>query len=431
LNPPSIYLTSFKKDAVTQKFSAINTTVPIAFKGFLYNAVIGDFNGDKKTDLIIPRSEGSAEWNLYLATGKSFKEELKSNLMLFKPNANYSNSCGIFSPGCKKFTEYYLKSYQAIDLDKDGKSELVKFDYDSRQYQGGSQDSSTTSVTVLRNSGVKGINDVNFQSVYGNSFRIDGLFGFTELVGDYQINQINNNIVLLGVDRLNAGRGMMYTFNFYNTSKTSRINAINQGNITTSVEYKELDSRKNPDFFTSVKKEKYPFVEIDRVAQSYVVSQLRELDRKQDFKYRGLLAHVNGRGIIGFRKSARSNWYAAGFENTKVWSGMEIDPLQNGLAIKEWTTRNETDVFPNDASLTNTQLLSLKLLEYSTEKSTNGVESILPYRSTEKDFLKNATKVTTMYYTGNYKLVDRVETSINNGFASTISKKDSRAMADR
>lgn len=430
----TIYLTSFKKDPITQKFSSTNTFLPISFKGFVYNAVIGDFNGDKKTDLIVPRSEGSSEWNLYLATGTSFKEELKSNLMLFKPKDEYSNYCGPVSFGCKKFTEYYLKSYQAIDLDKDGKSELVKFDYDSRQYSGGSQDTSTTSITVFRNAGANiiyrnnagsnSLSDVNFQSVYTKSFKINGLYGFTELVGDYQINQINNNIVLLGKDRVDLGRAIMYTFNFYDTSKNSRINAINQGNIATNIEYKELDSRINSDFFTSVKKEKYPFVEIDRVSQSFVVSQLRQLDRQQDFKYRGLLAHVNGRGMIGFRKTARSNWYAAGFENTKVWSGMEIDPMQNGLAIKEWTTRTETDVFPVNVSLTNTQLLSLKLLEYNTEKSASGVESIIPFRSTEKDFLKNATKVATMYYTGNYKLIDRVETSINNGFATTISKNE-------
>lgn len=416
----------FKKDKLTQKFSRetkyLNTT---KFKGLLANAIIGDFNGDKKADFIVPVSLDSSDWNLYVSTGNGFKEEFKPGLMLYKPSNTSENYCGPLSFGCKKFTEYNLKSYQALDLDKDGKSELIKFDYDSRDYETKSLCGSTTQVTIMKTSGASSTSDVNFQSIYSGSFSLDGLFGFSELVGDYQINQINNSIVLLGKDRLNQFGGKMYTFALYDISKTARINTIIQGNIATGIDYKELDTKVNPDFYAASKKEKYPFVELDRVSQSFVVSQLRQLDRKQDFKYRGLLAHVNGRGMIGFRKTARSNWYASGFENTKLWYGQEIDPLQNGSVIKEWSTRQESDVFPADVSVNNTQLLSFKFLEYTTDKSiTTGVEAIVPFRSTEKDFLKNVSKVATMYYTGSYYLIDRVETSINAGFATTVSKNE-------
>jgi hypothetical protein len=67
--------------------------------------------------------------------------------------------------------------------------------------------------------------------------------------------------------------------------------------------------------------------------------------------------------VIGYRQTARSSWYADGFENTKIWSGVEIDPLNDGLPVKEWSirTNNENQVFPADISENNTQLLSLSL----------------------------------------------------------------------
>lgn len=420
---------SFKKDKLTQKFVAETTDTATAFKGLYKNAITGDFNGDKKTDLMIPVALGTAvsisnmqggykadelsgDWRLYLSTGIGFKEEYKSGLGKWYPLQllNLSNVAA-----SRRI------NYQALDLDKDGKSELIQFDYYTINSTLSAGVNTETTINVYRDIGANSTNDVNFGSSYNYSFNNSGLYDYNELVGDYQINQMNNSIVLLGKNRNDSSKGFMSTFSLYDTSKTARINTITQGNIATTIDYKELDTKANPDFYAASKKEKYPFVELDRVSQSFVVSQLRQLDRKQDFKYRGLLAHVNGRGMIGFRKTARSNWYAGGFENTKVWSAQEIDPLQSGSVIKEWSTRQDSDVFPTDVSVNNTQLLSFKFLEYTTEKSsTTGVEAIVPHISTEKDFLKNVTKVATMYY-GDFYLVNKVETNINNGFATTTS----------
>ena len=426
-NSPTI--TSFKKDTTTQKFIAETSPTSFVFNGLIENAVIGDFNGDKKTDLMIPVSQGTAvstmnmqgnykadalsgDWRLYLSTGTGFKEEYKAGLGKWYPLqilnlSNVSASRRI--------------NYRALDLDKDGKSELIQFDYYTINSELSAGKHSDTTVNIFRDSGAGSTADVNFTTPSNYAFRNEGLYDYNELVGDFYINQINNSIVLLGKNREDASKGFMYTFNLYDTSKTSRVNTITQGNIPTVIDYKELDAQADPDFYAAVKKEKYPFVELERISNFFVVAQLRQLDRKQDFKYRGLLAHVNGKGMIGFRKTARSNWYASGFENTKIWSGLEIDPLQSGSVIKEWSTREDSDVFPTDVSVNNSQLLSFKSLEYTTEKSvTTGVEAIVPYRSTEKDFLKNRTEIATMTY-GDFYLVTKVEKKINNGFAAITS----------
>lgn len=426
-NSPTI--TSFKKDTTTQKFIAETSPTSFVFNGLIENAVVGDFNGDKKTDLMIPVSQGTAvstmnmqgnykadafagDWRLYLSTGTGFKEEYKAGLGKWYPLQilNLSN-----------ISASRRINYKALDLDKDGKSELIQFDYYTINSELSAGKHSDTTVNIFRDSGAGSTADVNFTTPSNYAFRNEGLYDYNELVGDFYINQINNSIVLLGKNREDASKGFMYTFNLYDTSKTSRVNTITQGNIPTVIDYKELDAQADPDFYAAVKKEKYPFVELERISNFFVVAQLRQLDRKQDFKYRGLLAHVNGKGMIGFRKTARSNWYASGFENTKIWSGLEMDPQQSGSVIKEWSTREDSDVFPTDVSVNNSQLLSFKFLEYTTEKSvTTGVEAIVPYRSTEKDFLKNRTEVSTMTY-GDFYLVTKVEKKINNSFAAITS----------
>jgi RHS repeat-associated protein len=394
---------------------------PQTIKGLRDKAVLGDFNGDKKTDLLVPSAVGSSDWYLYVSTGTSFKEEYKSGLLDYKPFEDYK-----FESNWA--VDYYAarkQTYQALDLDKDGKSELIGFNYYTQEHiEPGydHRDYSNTSIAIFKNAGANSTTDVNFFQAYYHTFDF-ALFDFNESVGDYKINQINNSILLVGAKRRDKSQGLLFSFNLYDTSKTSRINKITQGNVPTIIEYKEL--KKDYTFYDTEKKEKYPFVELENISNSFAVSQLSQLDRKQDFKYRGLIANVNGRGIIGFRKTARSNWYATGFENTKLWSGQEIDPLQNGVVIKQWSVKADLyeypiSTFPDNISQNSTQLLSFKSFSYKKEKLTTGVEVILPDISTEKDFLKNITKTETITY-GNYYLPTQVVTSINNGFATTTS----------
>lgn len=166
--------------------------------------------------------------------------------------------------------------------------------------------------------------------------------------------------------------------------------------MKTEVEYKELDPVVNPGFYAAVKKEQYPYMEMDKVSQSYAVAQLRQytnsyIPRKQDFRYRGFIANLHGKGMIGFRKTARSSWYADGFENTKIWSGAEIDPLNNAVPKYEWSikTNDEGKIFPTNISFGNTELISLKQTEYQTEYLLNNAV-VTSYSDTDKHRLVTA-----------------------------------------
>jgi hypothetical protein len=67
---------------------------------------------------------------------------------------------------------------------------------------------------------------------------------------------------------------------------------ISQGSQNYHIDYKELDPSVNSNIYTPVKQEQYPFVEMDRLSQTFGVSQIRQTDeqtvRKQDFRYRDI-----------------------------------------------------------------------------------------------------------------------------------------------
>ncbi|WP_050020551.1 hypothetical protein [Chryseobacterium sp. P1-3] len=380
---------------------------------------------------------------------KTFLEEFKPNFALFrKDQLVNSNNDGTAT--------VERTSHQAYDLDRDGKSDFVTFNYRKERVKlSGSQTIFNiyyyNTVDIKISAGEKKFNnDIRYafnEGPLGDSsgFRDDPhtylnertKYDMQELLGNFKINQSVHQIILVSPSPIRGVSGdRVKRIDFYDVSKEARISSITQGGVKTDISYKELDPIASPNFYQAVKKEKYPYMELANVQQSYAVSQLQQEGKKQDFRYRGLLAHLQGRGTVGFRQIARSSWYADGFENTKVWNGTEIDPLNESLPIKEWSIRttDETKVFPTDISENNSQLLSLKSTIYQVEKLINGqvtavvsendkskaVTAIVPKKIRTKDFITNTVAENTITY-GSYYLPSQNITNINNGYAITTS----------
>jgi len=462
---PNIIKTEKKSD--TQRFVSTYKNFYKEQKGLdglTSHAFTGDFNGDGKTDLLIPAGISTYDWKLYLSTGTEFKEE--NNIKIpYQPNPfHYDESGRVF---------YYGRHYFVQDINGDGKADFVVVGTYSRQNIYSENHYSKFIIKYYENIGVNENGKIDFEqknidghtNINNNDSYTQGLicypFIFTNsegkfeqsipspdghistphkfgalspMVGSHYINNSNYQILLMHQEG-----GVMVKFSSYELNKASRISAITQGELRTEVDYKELDpiSTKDPHFYAPVKQEKYPYMELEKVSQSYAVSQLRQIislsqTRKQDFRYRGFVTHLQGKGMIGFRKTARSSWYADGFENTKVWSGAEIDPLNEGLPIKEWSikTNDETQIFPKDVSLNNQSLLSFKSTQYKVDKLVNGVKvstlsqedkpkavtAIVPTEVTTKDFIKETTSIDRVEYNELYLPVKTIS-STNNGFA--------------
>ena len=437
------HLAIFKKNA-SGVFSVQNISYSnIVIEGLRDNAVIGDFTGDGKTDLMVPQEEGKEFWKLYISTGKGFKVQNIYNLARFNKSFEFTTG--------REHVRYIDRQYFAQDLNKDGKADFIEFYSHVIKYVG---KTAQTKFIILyhENKGTDASGNVIFETKnidehwqkkvksivpykqdwypeqYGIIENNQSYDIYTEVQGYAFSNQEAHYSPVLGEFRVNNSnedilvfqKGKLIKYSHDKVSDESRITAIAQGGITTNIDYKELDPNINPEFYKgdNVDQYKYPYVEMDKVSGSYAVSQLRQEGRKQDFKYRGFIAHFLGKGMIGFRQTARSSWYANGYENTKVWSGAEIDPLKEGLPVKEWSVRTVNDndlIFPQDLSVNNTQLLSFKSTEYDITTPSAGVKVIVPKKTITKDFLKDIIEESTVIY-GDYYLPKETTTKVNNDF---------------
>ena len=395
--------------------------------------ILGDFNGDGKTDIFSPVMHGGSDWNMYVSTGKGYTNFYYSNLSKYEPSWQ----------GAPRKRRNIQRTYAAPDLNQDGKSDFIIFE-SQRWYKDGVFDwndpDSSYGFHYFRNDGV----EANGKPIFSLAYHIApeekrcgtcetiNYSGYGEhyipIFGNFRIAQLNTDFIILHKTEL-------ITWNMGgNIPKISRIKSIMQGGVKTDIEYTPLLEGnvykwdKNSSLI-------YPYVNIKENVNHFVVSKVIQDKRKQDFRYRGLVSHLKGKGMIGFRKTARSSWYADGFEKTKVWSGVEIDPMNEGLPIKEWSikTDNESEIFPTDLSFNNQRLLSLKTTNYKIDELLDGtkvntsnlsdksrvVMAIVPTEVQSKDFLKEVTTIDQIEY-DEYYLPRKTISSTNGGFAEKI-----------
>ena len=409
----NIYQYSVKKTSNNYSIELKNTHT---IKGFTDAIQFGDLNGDRNIEILAPLNKGSQGstyyqgWSIYLNNGLSLSEFSQGFASYYK-NENPSNT----------YQDYTYPGM--VDIDNDGKSEFFNF------YAGYNQEEGFSNTFLWKLSEFKyDPNNLQFKWSYKNETIFSNHRGGTSMspiYGDFRVNGSNSKILFVSNSLTNANDRKLISYHSYNLGVDKNISTISQAGVTTIIDYKELDPSVNPYLYAPIKKEQYPFMELDKVSQSYAVSQLNQEGRKQDFRYRGLITHLQGRGMIGFRQTARSSWYSDDLVNTKIWSGAEIDPLNEGLPIKEWSikTNDETQIFPTNLSVNNSQLLSFKQTDYQTDVLANSVKAIIPIQSTTKDFLKDVTTINTITY-GNYYLPSETVSNVNNGFAVSTTSID-------
>ncbi|MCQ9636451.1 FG-GAP-like repeat-containing protein [Chryseobacterium sp. WG23] len=414
----------------------ILSTPKVTYKSVLY---LGDFNGDGKTDIMAPVANESSDWRMYLSTGKDFRTIFYNNFFLYEPERN----------GKPTKLRNTLRSYFTPDINKDGKSDFIAFQSEVwfREWAINNRDSSY-GFNYFRNEGV----DADDKPIFSNPYNIAskektdaGLmededinyskYGehYIPLLGSFRVAQFNTDFAIIHKTKL-------ITWNLGSKLDViSKVKSITQAGIKTDIEYAKLTNEESIyKTYQNTSPVTYPYVNITENLNYNVVSRLTQGGRKQEFRYRDLIGHLNGRGMIGFRQTARSTFFTDTFSDTKVWSGAEIEPMNEGLPYKEWTikTTDESKVFPADISLNNTQLLSFKQYSYKIDKLLNGtlvtaisdtdkpkvVTSINPHITISKDFLKNIKTVHTVEEYDNLYFPKRSVTNINNGLS--ISKSE-------
>lgn len=455
------FLITFNKNSggkYESNISLFNPTNDQTIDGYWESSIVGDYNGDGLSDIMIPETSTSKFWNKYISKGNGFTNERvefkePTERVIYQNGANIS----IYNP----------QSFVAYDINNDGKTELLALKSIRSYYLSNIQDNNhspryetSTEVHTAVYSATGGYGTT--ESPYSHGVYLYNVDAYSLYLNDANVSAelaVNaRDLMGISVDQWTGamlrkaamgsaiGWGTdvgdiqrLVSHQYYDIAMEGRIKSISQGGITTDIAYKQLDKGKNPGLYEGTKTEAYPYVEINQSTGMYVVAELTQSTTsdkklKQDFRYRGLTSNILGRGMIGFRKTARSSWYADGFENTKVWSGVEIDPTNDGVPVKEWSIRSndDTKIFPVDVSENNTQLLSFKSSTYQIDRLLNGqivatvsdadkarvVTAIVPKTSKGKDFLTGATAESTVTY-GEYYLPTQSISSINAGYAVT------------
>ncbi|MFB3386619.1 RHS repeat-associated core domain-containing protein [Flavobacterium sp. LAR06] len=371
--------------------------------------LIGDFNGDGKTDTMLPDAEGGSgqtTWHIYYsnpnpAGGNYFVKETHT-IVEYWPDTETTYT-----------TQRQFSTYYAMDVNKDGKSDVVRVwrKYFKDNWTINNHDTEWWITTYANNIGKTG-------SVQTFSLEYD-----SDLVGPLGKSHLFSNspdipIPLTSNFRYDGGntdlvmvRGHYNIIEYYqfnkNAATENRLKSVLEanGNIKQTIEYKPMVAadykfgNASTDFYSSANAVNYPNIEIIRNGDNYLVSKLTAtingVSKYQVFRYRGYVSNFDY-GTVGFTRSTRSSWYLADTD-PKIWTTQAIDIAQRGSSKITWSSTAGTTVF--DA--VPTSLLSTKTNIFSTYTNpTSKVYNVLLDSQTTVDALSGVKSESTYTYDG-------------------------------
>ncbi len=256
--------------------------------------VLGDYNGDGKTDFMIPSGYGSTTWYKYTSTGTNFSKLTIDSRITYLQN-----------------TSTQTHNYFMSDYDKDGKSNLIR--------------TLTTRNSTSGNILVKCYRNVN------------GLFypdQATEVTSPYLSDIYLNSLPIY----LPTGKGVQSKDKPYNptleiaflsnnkifyfnsnkdNTKDQLLRSIITGNgVTESISYKPLNADYDENYnqiYNSSYSETYPNSNIESASSMQAVSMLEKQStttyKKQLYSYYDAISNTEGLGFLGFKSTASTNWF--------------------------------------------------------------------------------------------------------------------------
>lgn len=330
--------------------------------------LLGDYNGDGKTDIMLPDTEGGSGhtlWHIYYANpnpaGGEFFVKESHNIVEYRPDTGIPGT-----PGADYDTQVHYSSYYALDTNGDGKSDVVRVWRKHYKVQGLFEwNNHNTQWTVT--SYVNNIGNTQFSS--NNKFQLDYQTPCqTYTTGSGTYNNCNHDsdspglIIPIVSSYKHAGikQDLVLVHNHYNrvfyikfkkdVSEDSRIKKVTSsgGNIVDEVQYAAMEPSTTlnngqgalNEFYSSSNSVNYPFVEIKKLPSYFLVSKLTNktegVTKYQDFRYHGLVVNMNGLGTIGFNKTARSAWYQT-LNAKRLWNVYENEPNKRGALIRSYS----------------------------------------------------------------------------------------------
>jgi len=369
--------------------------------------LFGDFNGDGKPEIMIPDADGygcdeCVFWHVYYGnpkpTGGSFFSKKSVMSTAYKP---YYSSGG----------ESQKNSYFALDINKDGKSDIVRVW--SRVFQFNPfWDPNDLNTEWRAHAYINNIDYNNsFTSEYDtpplpNGYSYDNNIMPIPIASNYKRGGLDSD--LLVIRNSNSFEKLITYIDFKKDfNKDNLLTKVTQSNgaIVDEIEYKKMepetgtnDLGTSSSFYSSTESLNYPLVELKKIPTNMLVSKITNTSlgetKKQLFKYHGYAVDLTGSGIIGFIKTARSSWFRNSSDKV-TWNVSENNPQLRGAAIKTYSQLlNGGDEF----SFENTSLNILMTAENQFTQTIDPVSkrySLLLNKKTSKDILTNVVSETT------------------------------------
>ncbi|MBN8641131.1 MAG: VCBS repeat-containing protein [Flavobacteriales bacterium] len=320
--------------------------------------LFGDYNGDGKLDVMMPNGtaqgcSGCVQWHIYysnpqIAGGVFFTKETHNAAEYWAYTGNEYES------------QWHTSNYYAMDVNKDGKSDLVRVWtklYQPDPFWDPQNINSQWFVEVyLNNVGLNGGFSYYYQSPT-NHANDDNSRPFS-LASNFKYKGLDCELLVLRYHGNNSFEKTVTYIDFkkdFNQENLLEKVTQSEGGIVDRVYYETMVSSESNngfgnlfDFYSSTESLYYPFVEIKQMPTNYLVKKISNtsagVQKSQDFIYHGLGINMNGLGFVGFKKTARSGWYVS--ENDKkTWNVSENDLHKRAALICGYVKEPSSNLF--------------------------------------------------------------------------------------
>ncbi|WP_407267092.1 RHS repeat-associated core domain-containing protein [Tenacibaculum maritimum] len=356
------------------KLSINNRNTPI---------LMGDYNGDGKTDFMVATANKSNNWRYFMSKGTSFYKQTKS-----LPFAYHQDEKKVIGDYLTLNSTYYEYRYTAQDVNGDGKTDLIMHNVNTTVNYGEIKSSSAEYISIYKSNQTSSsdIPIFSYETGYTDTSGEVGKYGFPIFL---ESNITNGN---LEYGYISVNNIFMYEFAKDHRKDATLRNVTNNG-VKTTIDYERLGIPENeydPLIYRPDRSQSYPYVNINKANSFQLVKKLTEegagIKRYQDFLYQGAVSNVNI-GFQGFLKTKRSNWY--GDDVSRLWTISKYDITKKGIVTDLWVATSPHETSNYMSKTTNT---------FNTSLTSNKVFSSIPTKVVQYDALTGVTTTKTITY---------------------------------
>lgn len=414
--------------------------------------LFGDYNGDGKTDIMLPVSDGdcvpiyNGDNCLQVTSGECIPIYNGSNCpdttdkwTIYYGNPNPAGG-EFFVKETHVITEYIDKTptgypiniykYYAMDINKDGKSDLVKIltrlSQPSTFFDPKDINSKWEIKAFVNNIGLNGgFNPYGIAPVFPNLHEDNNNSMPIVLAGgNYRHQGMDTDLLVVRYHGQGSFRKRVTYVDFTKDfTKDNLLVKVTQsgGSIVDEISYKPMEPETLTtellgapvDFYSSENTLQYPLLELKRLPTSMLVSKVKNtslgVSKFQDYNYLGYMLDLNGLGALGFKKTAKSAWYVNGADK-KIWDVTENNSSFRGALKKKYSQLITGDTF----SFADTSLNLIHKVESTFTVTPDLVSKryiLLAYKNIGTDYLTNViTETVNEQYTADYFLPESVTT---------------------